>query len=476
MLAASVVNTVFAAAELDEGVIVLTDANFDEEMAKYDFLLVEFYAPWCGHCKKLAPEYAAAAGELAKRDPPLSLAKVDVTENKELGERFGIKGFPTLKFFKSGTPSDYEGGRTKDAIINYVVKKSGPPSNTVDCDGLKKLTADNKFVVAYFGVETDAMYTEAHVPYASAEDKIVFAHTSDAACATGYGASAPGVVFFRKFETEVNVYTGKADKDSLISFVKPLMVPTVFEFSEEEIEAVFGQQQPTVLLFRSDATDKDAAFMATFEEAAKANKGKMLFGYSDIAEGIQERLAEFIGINESQLPSLRAIIPNGMKKYEAETKPADLTVDIISKFVDDVLAGKITPSLKSEPIPEKNDEPVKVIVGKEFEKIVKDETKDVFVKYYAPWCGHCKKLAEPWKELATNMAQYPDLVIGKFDATANEAEGVEVRGYPTLIFYPKDNKAGISYDGERDVESFTAWLKENAPTVAGQAEAVKDDL
>jgi protein disulfide-isomerase A1 len=230
------------AAELDEGVLVLTDANFDEELAKHEHLLVEFYAPWCGHCKKLAPEYAGAAQELAKRDPPLSIAKVDATENKELGERFGIKGFPTLKFFKGGNPSDYEGGRTKDAIVNYVVKKSGPPSTAVDCDGLKKFVADNKFVVAFFGAETDALYTEAHVPYASQEDKILFAHNSDAACASSYGASAPGVVFFRKFETEVNLYSGAGDKDSLVSFVKPLMVPTVFEFSEEEIEAVFGQQ------------------------------------------------------------------------------------------------------------------------------------------------------------------------------------------------------------------------------------------
>jgi len=87
-----------------------------------------------------------------------------------------------------------------------------------------------------------------------------------------------------------------------------------------------------------------------------------------------------------------------------------------------------------------------------------------------------KKLAEPWTELATNMAQYKDLVIGKFDATANEADGVEVRGYPTLIFYPKDNKAGVSYDGERDVESFTAWLKENAPTIVGAAAASHDEL
>lgn len=183
-----------------------------------------------------------------------------------------------------------------------------------------------------------------------------------------------------------------------------------------------------------------------------------------------------MGITEDALPTLRAIVPAGMKKYTSETKPADLTVDSITKFIDDVLAGKIAPSLKSEPIPEKNDEAVKVIVGKQFSDIVMDPTKDVFVKYYAPWCGHCKKLAEPWKELAESMAEHKDLVIGKFDATVNEAEGVEIRGYPTLIFYPKDKKEGITYEGDRDVESFKAWLKENAPTVKGGAEAVKDDL
>jgi protein disulfide isomerase len=223
-------------------------------------------------------------------------------------------------------------------------------------------------------------------------------------------------------------------------------------------------------LFRSKS-DKDAAFMNVFEEAAKANKGKMLFSYSDVADGIQQRLAEFMGLTEESLPTLRAIIPAGMKKYTSETKPADLTVDIITTFIDEVLAGKIAPSLKSEPIPEKQDEAVKVIVGKQFAEIVLDNTKDVFVKYYAPWCGHCKKLAEPWKELAESLAEYKDLVIGKFDATVNEAEGVEVRGYPTLIFYPKDNKEGVTYEGDRDVEAMKAWIKEKATSTQAGGEA-----
>lgn len=242
MLAASYAVSFVSAVETDEGVLVLTDENFDEELKKHENLLVEFYAPWCGHCKKLAPEYAGAAEELGKRDPPMFVAKVDATENKELGERFSVQGFPTLIFFKNGEKTEYTGGRTKDTIVAWVTKKSGPPSQSTDCDGLAKAVEDNKFVIAYFGKDDSALYKDAHLPYASAEDKITFVNIEDAECAKTKGVEGPAIVFFRKFETTENTYTGAADKDSLSAFVKPLMVPTVFEFSEDEIEAVFGQQ------------------------------------------------------------------------------------------------------------------------------------------------------------------------------------------------------------------------------------------
>lgn len=334
-------------------------------MENHEYLLVEFYAPWCGHCKKLTPEYAGAAEVLAKNDPPLYLAKVDATENKAVAERFGVQGFPTLFFFKKGEKMEYSGGRTKDTIVSWVLKKSGPASALVTCDALEEKAAENKFVLAFFGEETETLYTDAHIGFANSDDKITFVHAA-ADCAAKYNAVAPAEILFKKFEEPTVVYSGKADKDSLVSWVKPLMVPTVFEFTEEEIDAVFGQQQATLILFRSSEKDKDAKFMTVFEEAAKTHKGKMLFSYSDATGGIQERLAEFMGVTADNLPTLRAVLPADMKKFQCETAAADLTVDVIGKFADDVLSGALKPHLKSDPIPEKNDEPVTTLVGLNF--------------------------------------------------------------------------------------------------------------
>jgi hypothetical protein len=106
------------------------------------------------------------------------------------------------------------------------------------------------------------------------------------------------------------------------------MIPTVFAFDDDKIEFIFDQQKPALFLFRAES-DSESAFQKTFEEAAAAHKGKILFSYSGVTDGIQERLAEFIGVTAADLPTLRAIMPEGMKKYVAPTAAADLTVENI---------------------------------------------------------------------------------------------------------------------------------------------------
>jgi len=461
----------------DNGVLVLTDTNFDEAISKYDHLLVEFYAPWCGHCKKLAPEYEKAAAVLSEQEPPVTIAKVDATEQKELAERFGIQGFPTLYWFAHGAKQDYTGGRTEDTIVNWVKKRTGPAAVEVDCDGMKAKTAEDKFVVSFFGEASgdswDAFMKLAQDPAMS--EKATFYHTADTACAANYGAEETGIALSRTFDESPLAYSGFVDYSGLLKWSKAATVPTLINFSEDFIEPIFADHQNALILFsEEDGTD----YQGVFAQAAKDNQGEILFVTSGVSDGIQARLAEFIGVTSEDLPTLRLIQPaESMLKYVYEGDVKGLTGDAVKEYVAQFKAGGLQPHLKSEPVPEPNDEPLTVLVGKNWDEIVKDSNKDVLVKYYAPWCGHCKALAPTWDSLATEVADISDLVIAKFDATANEVAGLDIRGYPTLKFYPKGDSEPVDYNGGRELDDFKKWLSENSAAYkAARPEGAHEDL
>jgi len=130
-------------------VIVLTDDNFEEEVLNHpEGILVEFYAPWCGHCKSLAPEWSAAATELAGE---FRFGAVDATVHQKFAEKYGVRGYPTIKYFGYGDnkdAEDYQQARTKDALLNFAIGKmdaagKGPSIDELtNEDVLKKNCAD----------------------------------------------------------------------------------------------------------------------------------------------------------------------------------------------------------------------------------------------------------------------------------------------------------------------------------------------
>jgi len=111
----------------NSAVLDLIPSNFDKIAISGKPALVEFFAPWCGHCKSLAPVYEQLAQDFAFAKDKLTIAKVDADSEKSLGKRFGVQGFPTIKYFdgKSDKPEDYNGGRDLESLTEFLAKKTG---------------------------------------------------------------------------------------------------------------------------------------------------------------------------------------------------------------------------------------------------------------------------------------------------------------------------------------------------------------
>jgi len=241
----------------DGNVVDLTPENFDTIVDGSKSVFVEFFAPWCGHCKKLAPDYEIVGDAFAKFSSDVVIAKVDADKHRELGTKFGVSGFPTLKFFPKGKtdPIDYDSGRDPQDIIDYVNNKAG-----------------------------------------------------------------------------------------------------------------------------------------TRAKLAKASSDVVILS------------------------------------------PAN------------------------------------------FDAVVLDETKDVLVEFYAPWCGHCKNLAPIWEKLANIYKNEKGVVIANIDADKHQTIGSKfgVTGFPTLKFFPKGKKEGVAYDGGRNLGDFISFLNSNSGTKRTESGTLDD--
>ena len=181
-----------------------------------------------------------------------------------------------------------------------------------------------------------------------------------------------------------------------------------------------------------------------------------------------EKLANIWDINPKDMPMLIGHVPRENKvMYVQESikdvKPADLSVENITTFAGDVVAGKVQPPpMKTQAIPETNDEPVKVIVGKAFRSWMSDKTKDVLIHFFDSENEDCKKLEPLWNDLAVSLdnEENKNFVIAKFDGIENETKMLKIKKFPTIMFFPKGNKMGLTYSGDPlDTDAVLTWAK-----------------
>ncbi|NXA09627.1 PDIA2 isomerase, partial [Sapayoa aenigma] len=490
----------------EDNVLVLHEHNFARALSEHRLLLVEFYAPWCGHCQRLAPAFAQAATELRNESSPAQLGKVDATTQTALATEFGITSYPTLKLFRDGNrthPLAYTGRMDTQGIVRWMQRRAGPSATLLqDTDAAAAFVNSQDLVVIGFFKDLGGKAAQVFYEVAAEMVDMPFGVAEAAELFQAYGLSADTVCLFKKFDdrqTDFPVDPEQGlDTAELTRMLRVHSLQLVMEFTNEvqptsphphlcPVRAIIPHPPPPpqtsnqifsakiphhMLLFVNKSSSEQLSLQDGFRAAASTFRGEVLFVVVDV-NGHGADVLPFFGMTPTDAPTLRLVKMENNRKYQMEQDAFSDTA--IRTFIQAVLDGKVKPHLLSAEPPEDWDtRPVKVLVGKTFEQVAYDETKNVFVKFYAPWCSHCQAMAAAWEELAERYKDHEDIVIAEMDATANELENITIHGFPTLHYFPAGpDRKMVEYKSTRDVETFSKFL-ENGGTLPVEPPVVSE--
>jgi len=373
----------------------LDEKNFVSQVGSSPHFVM-FFAPWCGHCKRLAPTWEELAAKYNKDvESEVTIAKVDCTVATALCSAQDVTGYPTLKFFKSGAEKDdgvkYRGQRDAASLTKFIAEKLGAEA-------------------------------PAEEPAAA-------------------GSAEPQVENGLHILTAASFPAVTASGDTFIKFYAPWC----------------GHCQKLAPVWDELA--------ANFKEDKVAKVGKVdCTQHQAICQQHEVR----------GYPTL-AYFRNGQK---IESYKGARTLDALTDFINTNKASKAGAAAAEDgKVPEPaaiKESPVAVLGKENFE--AKTKTGVAFVKFFAPWCGHCKRLAPTWEKLAEEYSENDGVTIGHVDCTAgdNANRGIcdsnGVNGFPTLNIY-KDGAKVEEYNGKRDLADLKAFVEKH---LAGKVE--KDEL
>jgi len=385
----------------------LTEANFKDEV-KTGPHFVMFFAPWCGHCKRLAPVWEQLAVKYNTQEAPeVRIGRVDCTQQTALCSAQDVTGYPTLKFFKDGFEKEdgvkYRGNRDAAALEKFIAEKLG-----------------------------NEVPEEAGKAPESAEATVNEGLT---------------VLSVASFKTTV----GKGD--TFVKFYAPWcghcikLAPTW-----DQLAKVF-EKDDEVKIAKIDCTEHQSVCQENdvkgYPTLAYFRNGRKIETYKG-ARALGE-LKDFV-VTQRELAAAGEANEEGKVPTAADDKPAAAPASAVVKA-------------------DKNN----------FDEVVKEGL--VFVKFFAPWCGHCKRMAPTWEELAQHYKDVDSVTIAHVDCTAGDNENRElcdgqgVNGFPTLLIF-KDGKKVEEYNDKRNLDAFKSFVEKHSKEEDEKKEeaVAKDEL
>jgi len=373
------------------------DENNFKDLVSASPHFVMFFAPWCGHCKRLAPVWEELAAKHNKDvDSEVTIAKVDCTIATALCSAQDVTGYPTLKFFKNGAEKEegvkYRGNRDAASLEKFIAEKLGneiPAEKPAAAEVVEPVIENGLYILGSASFSSTKSKGDTFVKF-----------------------YAPWCGHCQKLAPVWDELAKSLESDGQVKIAKVDCTQHQSVCQEQEVRGY-----PTLAYFRNGRkveTYKGARTLVELKDFVNTQKGEA--GKDETEDG---------KVPEPKPAS--PVVKLDMDNFESETK-----------------------------------------------------TGVAFVKFFAPWCGHCKRLAPTWEELAKKYEDNSDVVIAHVDCTASDninrplCDTQGVNGFPTLNIYKEGVKAE-EYNGKRDLAELEKFVEKHL-AVAPAKETEKDEL
>ncbi|XP_013389215.1 protein disulfide-isomerase A5-like [Lingula anatina] len=496
-------------ADEETEVVHLQDSNFDEYVKDHPSVLVMFYAPWCGHCKKMKPEYVQAAAQLKEEGVEGILAAVDATKERKAAETLKVQGFPTVKYFKDGEYAFDFNERTADKLVEFMKDPKEPPPppppeaewseqedihvNFLTEETFKPFMKKKKHTLVMFYAPWCGHCKKAKPHYTNAAEiykddpKIAYAAvdcTKYQSLCTANDVSGYPTFKYYNYGKNPQQYQGGREEADFVNFMKDpnnpegsTPPPPPQQTPEEQWADVAGaenlnhltsgtfeafvKENPSVLvMFYAPWCGHCKAMKPAYGEAAQKLKEQNINGVLAAVDATQERdLTNKYKV--TGFPTLK-YFRNGEVAFEYNRGRS--TSDLVS-FMTNPEEKKPEPP---KPEAQWSDTPsnIRHLTQATFTPSISD-MEQVLVMFYAPWCGHCKRAKPEFEEAANSLQGSTTQFLAAVDCTAASElcskEGVT--GYPTFRYYSRGEFVK-KYQGGRSKQDFTDFLNSEKSTAS----------